>query len=160
MIQSPSLFALVAVLLAPLATSGCATQQPVDVYLTGIEPMQSTLFEQRARLKLRFQNLSETPLEVSGVDLRLIVNDRQLARGVDDAAFAIAPLSDATSSVVVSSGLFDAVRQLLALPNRQTFSYSLKGKLYTRGLNKRFNRSGEISRKDLQALAPGQPSGR
>ena len=134
--------------------TGCATEPVVDVYLVSIKPAPSTLFEQRAELNLRFQNLQDSPLKASGVDLRLIVNDRQIARGVDNKTFTIPPLADATTTVVVSSSVFDTVRQLMALKDVQTFSYGLKGSLHTGGANRRFEKSGEIGRSSLAPLAP------
>ena len=134
--------------------AGCASEPVVDVYLVSISPAPSTLFEQRAELKLRFQNLQEAPLKATGVDLRLMVNDRQIARGVDNTAFTIPPLSDATASVIVSSSVFDTVRQLLAMKDVQTFSYGLKGRLHTPGTSRYFEKSGEIGRTGLSTLAP------
>jgi hypothetical protein len=124
----------------------------MDVYLVNIQPMPSTLFEQRARLDLRIQNLTESQIDATGVDLRLIVNDRQLARGVDNKAFSVAPLADVTTSVVVSSSVFDTLRQLLTFQNRQSFSYSMKGKIFATGFNKSFRRSGELTRSDIGKL--------
>jgi LEA14-like dessication related protein len=140
--------------IAIVAMPGCAVQPTVDVYLTNLKPLQSTVFEQRAELSLRFQNLRPEPLEVSGMDVRLIVNDKRLARGVTNQSFTIEPLAEATSTVIVSAGMFDTIRQLLGMRERQSYSYSLEGKLYTPGINRRFRRSGELSRRELGALAP------
>lgn len=132
--------------------AGCASEPVVDVYLVSIRPAPSTLFEQRAELSLRFQNLQDSPLNASGVDLILVINDRQIARGVDNRAFTIAPLSDATTTVTVSSSMFDTVRQLLALKDVSAYSYGLKGSLHANGAPRRFDRSGEIKRSSLAPL--------
>lgn len=137
--------------------TGCASQSAVDVYLVNIKPLPSTLFEQRAEIDLRFQNLGDRPIRASGVTLSLIVNDKKLAQGVARGNFTIPPLSESTTSVTVSSGLFDTIRQLLAIPERESFSYTLKGMIYADGLDRRFRKSGELQKTDLRALAPGRP---
>ncbi|XOV82213.1 MAG: LEA type 2 family protein [bacterium] len=132
--------------------SGCASTAGVDVYLTSITPLPSTLFEQRVRLDLRVKNLQETPIQASGIDVSLRLNGKRLARGVDGQAISVPRLGETTASVVVSSSIFDTVKQLLSMRERDVFTYGLSGKLITPGIDKRFNRSGEISRADLQPL--------
>ena len=114
--------------------------------------MPSTLFEQRVRLDLRVKNLQETPIEATGIDVSLRLNGKRLARGVDGQAISVPRLGETTASVVVSSSIFDTVKQVLSLRDRDVFTYGLSGKLITQGIDKRFNRSGEISRADLQPL--------
>lgn len=148
---------LAPLLLVGLLLGACTSQSQVAVYVTGITPLPSTLFEQRARVGLRIQNLTEDPINTTGIDLELRVNDRRLARGVSGQSLEIPRLADATASVEVSSGVFDAVRQVLGIRDRQTFNYAIKGKLFTTGIDKRFRRTGEISREDLSALVPANP---
>jgi LEA14-like dessication related protein len=131
---------------------GCTATSNVDVYLTNITPLPSTLFEQRVRLDLRVKNLGEAPIQATGIDVALRLNGKRLARGVDGQAISVPRLGETTASVVVSSSIFDTVTQLLSMRERDTFTYGLSGKLITQGIDKRFNRSGEISRADLQPL--------
>ena len=133
---------------------GCASQRSVDAFLTNVKPMPSTLLEQRAQLDIRIQNLSEVAIEATGMELELQVNGRRLARGVSDDAFTVPRLSEKVVSIVVSSSLFDTIRQFLALDQQQSFSYALRGTLYTPGLARRFVRQGEFSRDNLESLAP------
>ncbi len=143
----------VLVLLALLG--GCASQPSVDVMLVGLAPMESTLLEQRLRLDFRLQNFGDRALEATGVEVTLNVNGRRLARGVDSGAFRVDRLGETRVSAVVSTSLFDVARQLLELPDRQSFSYELVGRVYLRGWPRSmgFNRGGEISRSDLARLA-------
>lgn len=131
---------------------GCASTAGVDVYLSNITPLPSTLFEQRVRLDLRVKNLGEAPIEATGIDVALRLNGKRLARGVDGQAIRVPRLGETTASVVVSSSIFDTVTQLLSIRDRDLFTYGLSGRLITQGIDKRFNRSGEISRADLQPL--------
>ena len=134
-----------------MTAGGCASQGKVDVYLVNVTPMPSTLFEQRARLDLRVQNLSDAPLEATGLDVALEVNGRRLARGVDGHAFTVPRMGEALASVIVSTSVFDTVKQILGMRERQVFTYALKGKV-TAGVDRRFSKTGEISRADLLPL--------
>ena len=139
-----------------MALTGCTSTAAVDVYLTNITPMPSTLFEQRARLELRIQNLGEEPLQATGIDVDLRLNGKRLARGVDGAGFTVPRLGETTTSVVVSSSVFDTISQLMTLQGRDVFTYALKGRVITSGIDKRFSRAGELSRADLQPLVSGR----
>lgn len=143
---------LLACLLAVLG--GCASLSPVDVVLVSIEPVEATLLEQRLRLNFRVQNAGQHALRVTGLDVTLNVNDQRLAKGVDDRAFILTGASEARLSVVASTTIFDVARQLLALPDREAFSYELSGRLHVDGSMRsvRFRRAGEISRDDLRRL--------
>ncbi len=136
---------------------GCATSNTVDVYLRQIKPLPSTLFEQRAEIELRIQNLTDVPVQATGLDLTLRLNDMRLARGVDGQAFTVPRLGETITTVTVSSSVFDTLRQILNARQADTFSYALKGRVITAGVDKRFNRRGEISRADLQPLVGGSP---
>lgn len=133
---------------------GCASQPSVDVALVGIVPESSTLLEQRLRLDFRLQNFGERALRATGLEVNLDVNDRRLARGVDSQGFSVERLGETRVSAVVSTSLFEVARQLLELPDRETFSYRLSGRLYLDGWPRSvpFRRSGEISRSDLARL--------
>ena len=146
------------VLAMVLLASGCVTQPTLDVYVTNIVPLASSgLLEQRARMDLRLQNLSETPVQATGVDVRVVVNGTQLARGVSGAGFEIPRLDSVSTSVEVSASAFATIRQLLGIANRTRFSYQLKGRVFTEGVDKRFTRAGEFTREELSNLA--LPSG-
>ncbi len=140
------------VIVSVVGVTGCATQPAVEVYVTDLRPLPSTLFEQRLQLDLRIQNLTDKPIQASGMNVRLELNDRQWGRGVSAESLQIPALGEGRASVAVSSGVFDTVRQLLAMQGRETFSFGLSGRLIMPGLDKRFRRGGEISRADLESL--------
>ena len=144
---SKTRFTLVCLLI--LCLSGCMTQPTVDAYVTAITPMPSTLLEQRAEINLRLKNLSESNLVAEGIDVRLIVNGKQLARGVKAVDIQIDPLSETLASVEVSTRAIDVFRQVVGIQSRQTYSYQLKGRLIMAGLDQHFDHGGEISRAQL-----------
>jgi LEA14-like dessication related protein len=135
--------------------AGCASRPAMDVALVGLAPVESTLFEQRLRLDFRLQNFSDRVLRATGLEVTLYVNGLPLARGVDAGAFEVGRLGETRASAIVSTTLFDVARQLLALPDRQTFSYELAGRVYLDGWPRSmaFRRGGEISRGDLERLS-------
>ena len=137
-----------------LLLAGCASQPRMDVALVGLAPVESTLLEQRLRVDFRLQNFSERVVRATGVEVTLNVNGQRLARGVDNGAFEVDRLGETRVSAVVSTSLFDVARQLLALQDRETFSYELTGRLYLDGWPRSlpFSRSGEISRGDPARL--------
>ena len=138
-----------------LLAGGCATDPSVEVFLIGMTPVESSMFEQRMRLDLRVQNAGNDELRATGVAVTLNVNDSRLAKGVDNQPFTVPRLGDATTSAVVSTSLFDMARQLLGLPGRESFSYRLEGKIYleNRARARRFSRSGELTREQLGRLS-------
>jgi LEA14-like dessication related protein len=127
----------------------------VDVALVGLAPMESTLLEQRLRLDFRLQNSGRRAIRATGLDVVLHVNGQQLARGVDNGPFELAALSEARVSAVVTTSLVELARQLLTLVERDAFDYQLRGRIHLDGWPRSigFNRSGEISRAQLERLA-------
>jgi hypothetical protein len=141
-------------LLLVLLAGGCASEPAVEVFLTGVTPLESGLLEQRARLDLRVQNAGEKALHANGLEVVLKVNDARLARGVDNRPFVVPRLGEATTSTVASASLLDVVRQLLNLPGRESFSYELEGKIHLegRGGARRFRHGGALTREQLERL--------
>ncbi len=56
-------------------------EQP-EVLLTNITPLESTPFEQRLKVDLRVRNPNDYDLQVTGLDFRLEMNGKSLARGL------------------------------------------------------------------------------
>jgi len=144
-------------LIISVTLPSCALQpRDVDVFLVQVSPLSSTLLEQRARIDIRIQNLSDNPIVATGMELQMDVNNRRFARGVSNAEFTIPRLGEELVSIDVSSSMLDTIGQLLSITQEGEFEYDLRGRLYTpTGRSQRFIRRGAISREDLRALAPG-----
>ncbi len=141
-----------------LLLSACAVTEPsVEAYVVKVMPLPSSLLEQRARLTVRLQNLTDVPINAEGIDVRFIVNDRQLARGVAAQNIPIAGLSETTVSLNVSSRAIDTIRQIIGMQEREEYSYRLKGRLHATGRDKRFDHGGQITRRELMGLLQGSP---
>src|SRR5262245_28448959 len=66
---------------------GCATlegRDPVQVTVAGIEPLEGEGLEVRMLVKLRVQNPNDTPVDYSGVYVKLDVQGSTFASGVSD----------------------------------------------------------------------------
>lgn len=113
-----------------LSVAACATAPRPDVFVIGIEPLPGGALEQRVRIDLRIQNPSAQRISATGMSMRLLVNGQPLARGVSAEAFSVAPLGEATTSIVASTTVFDLMRQLYGAQTRSGIEYRLEGKLY------------------------------
>lgn len=154
--MAPSLIRAFILLAVSTTLLSCVLQRrDVDVFLVQVIPLSSTLLEQRARIDIRIQNLSDEPIIANGMELRMDVNDRRFVRGVSNTEFTVPRLSEEVVSIEVSSSMLDTVRQLLSVTQAQELEYDLVGRLFTQtGSSQRFVRRGSITREDLQALAP------
>jgi LEA14-like dessication related protein len=119
--------------------AACASLPPTEpprVSLSGLEPLDMSLFEQRYRLFLRIQNPNPTALAVRGMSFTLYVNDRELASGVSPDGAEIPAFDEAVVPVAVTSTLFRLYDQLRALESDpgQGLRYRLRGRLHLRGL--------------------------
>ncbi|MCR9278078.1 MAG: LEA type 2 family protein [Pseudomonadaceae bacterium] len=156
---------LIAAALAMLLIQGCATQPPVDVYLSDIRSLPSTPLEQRVALAIRLQNPSDNTISASGVSLALDINGGRFARGVSSEPFELPALGETTVTIDASISVIDAVRRAMSAARNQAVRYELTGRVFTNGLRSvRFRREGELSAQSFDALSassgaqPIQPS--
>lgn len=113
--------------------AGCATLQgndPLQVTVAGIEPLQGEGMELRLTVKLRVQNPNDQPIEYRGVALTMDVQGKTFASGVSDSSGTVPRFGEAVIAVPVSISAFRMVRQALALANNNgKIAYEMKGKL-------------------------------
>jgi LEA14-like dessication related protein len=145
-------------LILPLLAA-CAALPPTEpprVSLSGLEPLDMTLFEQRFRLFLRVQNPNSRALPVRGLSFTVFVNERELASGVASDIAAIPAFGEAVIPVDVTSTLLHLLDQLRGLETHpgQGLRYRLQGRLYLRGLPQglAFDEAGRI---ELPGTGPG-----
>lgn len=138
-------------LLVAIACAGCASltrQDPVQVYVVGIEPLQGEGLELRMLVKLRVQNPNDTPIRYDGVYVDLDVQGRAFASGVSNASGEVARFGETVLSVPVSVSAFRLVRSAVGVfgkPNEK-IEYKLSGKLAGPVFNSvRFTSKGEMT---------------
>jgi LEA14-like dessication related protein len=126
-----------AALLALLLVAGCANLaalQAPEVQVTSLqllEPAPGSL-EQRFAVGLRLVNPNNRALAVDGLDFELDLNDRRLARGVTNRAFELPRLGETETSVIVTTSVFDLLRQAVELGSgrQSAMDYRLRGRLH------------------------------
>jgi LEA14-like dessication related protein len=141
--------------LLALMSGACASLQDLespDVVVTAIRPLDATMLEQRFEVDLRIYNPNNKELRIDGVSFDLDINGRRLARGAGASDLVLPRLGEATTTVTVSSSVFDLARQFMALGQEETLSYNLVGKIHLGsglGGSLPFERSGEIGSREL-----------
>jgi LEA14-like dessication related protein len=137
--------------------AGCATLQgndPLQVTVAGIEPLQGEGMELRLMIKLRVQNPNDAPIEYRGVALEMNVQGKTFASGVSDSSGRVSGFSEEVIAVPVTISAFRMLRQAIGLATdhgTRKITYEMKGKLSgSLFATKRFTTQG-----DFELPAPG-----
>jgi LEA14-like dessication related protein len=133
------------------ALSGCASwfvkgEMP-DVLVANITPLDSTPFEQRLKIDLRIRNPNDYELHVTGMDIKLELNGKRLARGLGNQAFTVPRLSDSVVTIETTTSTLDVVRQVLGLRKVQALNYEISGVLHVKDGRLPFENSGVLVEK-------------
>ena len=138
--------------------AGCATLQgddPLQVTVAGIDPLQGEGMELRLMVKLRVQNPNDTPIDYRGVALEMAVQGKTFATGVSDSTGTVPSFGETVIDVPVTISAFRMVRQALGLATdrgTRQITYEMKGKLSgSLFATKRFATRGEF---ELPAPGP------
>jgi LEA14-like dessication related protein len=130
---------------------GCASWfikgEPPEILVTNVTPLESTPFEQRLKVDLRVRNPNEYDLLVTGLDFRLDLNGKRLARGLGNKEFTVPRLSDAVVSVETSTSTLDVVRQVLGLHKTHELAYGISGVLHLKDGRLPFENTGVLIEK-------------
>jgi LEA14-like dessication related protein len=141
-----------------LLLSGCASWfikgEPPEVLVTNVTPLEATAFEQRLQVDLRIRNPNDFDLHVTGIDFKLDLNGKRLARGLGNKDLTIPRLSDAVVTVQTSTSTFDIVRQVLSLSQKQELAYEISGVLHGKEGRLPFDSSGVLFDKSLLSGSP------
>lgn len=148
-------FLLLLLFISGLA-AGCASWytkgEPPEVLVTNVTPLESTPFEQRLQVDLRIRNPNDFDLLVTGIDFKLNVNGKRLARGLGSKQLTVPRLGDAELSVQTSTSTLDVIRQVLNFSRKQDLAYEVSGVLHVKDGRMSFDNSGLL-------LEDGHPSG-
>lgn len=134
-----------------LAGAGCATlpdEDPLEVTVAGIEPLQGEGMELRMNVKLRVQNPNDAPLDYDGASVKLEVQGRTFATGVSDATGTVPRFGESVIVVPVTASMLRVVRNVVGMMQDQPpeqVRYRMTGKLSTTGFgSKRFTAEGDF----------------
>jgi len=134
-----------------LFLAGCATmgQDPVQVLVVGVEPLQGEGMELRFLVKLRVQNPNDQPIEFNGIYLELDVRGSTLASGVSDVAGVVPRYGETVLTVPVTASALRIARQAISLyasSDRSRIDYALRGKIDGPSFSAvRFESKGELT---------------
>jgi len=149
--KMPRLALTALMLLFPLAFAGCATlpdEDPLEVTVAGIEPLQGQGMELRLAVKLRVQNPNDAPLDYDGASVKLEVQGRTFATGVSDATGTVPRFGESLIEVPVTASMLRVVGNVVGMMQEQPpeqIRYRMTGKLSTTGLgSRRFTTEGEF----------------
>lgn len=117
----------------PLAgCMGLQRQEPVQVFMVGLEPLEGQGLELRMVVKLRVQNPNDAPLAFSGASVQMDVQGKRFATGVSDVSGTVPRFGEAIVEVPVSISLFRIARQAIGLASNEgggKLVYDLSGRL-------------------------------
>jgi len=117
--------------------------------VTNVTPLESTPFEQRLQVDLRVRNPNDFDLQVTGLDFRLELNGKRLARGLGNKEFTVPRLSDTVVPVETSTSTLDVMRQVLGLRKTQELAYRISGVLYLKDGRLPFDNTGVLVENDV-----------
>jgi LEA14-like dessication related protein len=144
--------------LALLTLAGCAgmpQQEPLQVTVAGIEPLQGEGLEVRMLVRLRVQNPNDAPFEFDGVSVTLDVQGKTFATGVAGESGVVPRFGETVVAVPVTVSVLRMVRQVMGVLDGQPVDrirYEMSGKLSGTGFSvARFRVQGEF---DLPKPAP------
>jgi LEA14-like dessication related protein len=135
-------------LLLLASLSGCAgwltKGEPPEVLVTNITPLDGTAFEQRLQIEVRVRNPNDYDLQVTGMDVRLDLNGKRLARGLSNKEFTVPRLSDALVSIETSTSMLDIARQVVGFRQSEGLTYGISGLFYLTNGRLPFEHSGVL----------------
>ena len=142
---------------ASLTFEGCAMfkgQDPLNVTVLGVEPLESQGMELRMAVKLRVQNPNDAPIEYNGVALEMYVQGKTLATGVSDVGGSVPRFGETVITVPVTVSAFRMLGQVFGMmqgggggSGSGKLSYEMKGKLNGSGFSStHFEAKGELSK--------------
>jgi len=148
-------------LVAAMTLAGCASlpqKDPVQVTVAGIEGLPGEDMELRLLVKLRVQNPNESPIDYTGVYVKLDVLDKTFASGVSSEGGSVPAFGEAVVAVPVTVSVLRAVRQVVGMLDGEPVDkvrYEMSGKL-SGGLfgTERFSTKGEFELPQSET-APG-----
>lgn len=139
------------VLLLALILGSCAALPSLDpprVSLAGIDDVAIEGMEMRLLLRLRVQNPNGLAIDYDGVDVKLDLNGRTVARGVSDQRGSVPRYGEAVVALPVTISMLDLGRQALRLfqGGSDRMHYAIEGKLGSPLFGAtRFRSEGELS---------------
>jgi LEA14-like dessication related protein len=132
-IRATAPFALPALLLS-LLLAGCGVLGPKfetpNLDVVGLEVLESGIFEQRLRVRMKVQNPNSRELPVKGINADLELAGERFASGVSGAEFTVPAFGESEFDMVVSGNMAAALLRVLSSDKkRKEVEYRMSGKV-------------------------------
>jgi LEA14-like dessication related protein len=125
---------LIAAALAVLLSACAATRfETPHLQVVGIEMVQSELFEQRFKVRLRVQNPNDRALPVQGITAKMQLQGEDFAQGVAGESFTVPAFGEAEFDMLLSANMAGTILRLAtAMRDKKSadkLDYRVTGKL-------------------------------
>lgn len=127
------------VLAAALFFTACSALAPQleapNLSVVGMELLESDIFQQRVKLKLRVQNPNDRELPVKGVSTQVELNGEEFATGVSSAQFTVPALGESEFDMIITANMAGMLVQVLGrkggkgAKDLEPIEYRVKGKV-------------------------------
>ena len=122
--------------LVALALVGCSTLLPrletPQLSIVNVELQESTLWQQRVKVRMRVQNPNDRSLPIKGLSYALEVAGQEFAQGVSGASFTVPALGEAEFDMNVTANMASTLIKLLGRGGDSLgdqVDYRIKGKI-------------------------------
>jgi len=122
-----------AALLVLLSACAATRFETPHLQVVGIEMVQSELFEQRFKVRLRVQNPNDRALPVQGISAKMQLQGEDFAQGVAGESFTVPAFGEAEFDMMLSANMAGAILRLATAmrdkKNTDKLDYRVSGKL-------------------------------
>jgi Conserved secreted protein len=116
--------------------AGCSTLVPhletPSLSIVNVELQESTLWQQRVKVRMHVQNPNDRALPIKGLSYALEVNGEDFANGVSAASFTVPALGEAEFDMNITANVASSLIRLLGKgsdPMGDQLDYRIKGKI-------------------------------
>lgn len=116
--------------------SACASQPKLEapnLSVIGIEMLDSSLFTQRLKVRVRVQNPNDRELPVKGVSAKLEIAGEEFANGVSANSFVVPAFGEAEFDLLVDASMARTLIRMVGKSKqdqpRESLDYRMSGKV-------------------------------
>lgn len=124
---------IAAALVVLLSTCAATRFETPHLQVVGIEMMQSELFEQRFKVRLRVQNPNDRALPVQGITAKMQLQGEDFAQGVAGESFTVPAFGEAEFDMMLSANMAGTILRLATAmrdkKSAEKLDYRVTGKL-------------------------------
>lgn len=118
-----------------LVLSGCASLLDIEkptVTLAGFRMVRGSILEQEFAARLRVGNPNDFPIELDGLAVTMLLNDKPFARGMTAEPLQVKRMETGSLDLTLHTTTLDMVRQIQGLENASGLDYALEGHVWVK----------------------------